>query len=84
MDRGIVVPTRILITLAVGGLLAGCSSSTDLPSGLGAAGLGMPAAAAESMVPEVMPKKTMSDRVLAAMALERITGLKADPARLAH
>jgi len=30
-----------------------------------------------------MPKKTMSDRVLAAIALERVTGLKPDPARLA-
>ena len=29
-----------------------------------------------------MPRKTMSDRVLAAMALERVTGLKPDPARL--
>jgi hypothetical protein len=29
-----------------------------------------------------MPRKTMSDKVLAAMALERVTGLKPDPARL--
>jgi hypothetical protein len=29
-----------------------------------------------------MPPKTMSDKVLAAMALERVTGLKPDPARL--
>jgi hypothetical protein len=79
MDRGIAVPTRILITLAASGLLAGCANYELTPSGLG-----MPASAAEVMVPEVMPKKTMSDRVLAAMALERITGLKPDPARLTH
>lgn len=29
-----------------------------------------------------VPKKTLSDRVLAAIALERVTGLKPDPARL--
>jgi len=29
-------------------------------------------------------RKTMSDRVLAAIALERVTGLKPDPARLAE
>lgn len=29
-----------------------------------------------------MPRKTMSDKVLAAMALERVTGLKPDPSRL--
>ena len=29
-----------------------------------------------------LPKKTMSDRVLAAIALERVTGLKPDPSRL--
>ena len=29
-----------------------------------------------------MPRKTMSDKILAAMALERVTGLKPDPARL--
>lgn len=29
-----------------------------------------------------MPRKTMSDKVLAAMALERVTGLKPDPGRL--
>jgi hypothetical protein len=29
-----------------------------------------------------LPKKTMADRVLAAIALERVTGLKPDPARL--
>ena len=29
-----------------------------------------------------MPKKTMADRVLTAIALERVTGLKPDPSRL--
>jgi hypothetical protein len=29
-----------------------------------------------------MPRKTMSDKILAAIALERVTGLKPDPSRL--
>ena len=33
------------------------------------------------ITPVEFPQKTMSDRVLAAIALERITGLKPDPSR---
>jgi hypothetical protein len=40
------------------------------------------ALAAPAPGPGQMPRKTMSDKVLAAMALERVTGLKPDPARL--
>lgn len=29
----------------------------------------------------VMPEKTVSDKILTAMALERVTGLKPDPGR---
>jgi hypothetical protein len=29
-----------------------------------------------------MPRKTIADRVLTAIALERVTGLKPDPSRL--
>jgi hypothetical protein len=35
-----------------------------------------------AQAPSELPKKSMADRVLAAMALERVTGLKPDPARL--
>ncbi len=36
---------------------------------------------AEAGVPQQMPKKTLSDRILTAIALERVTGLKPDPSR---
>ena len=58
-----------------GALLAGCANSQPLSSGLVA-----PAQAAE---PERDPsKKTMASKVLSAIALERVTGRKPDPARL--
>jgi hypothetical protein len=76
------LPIRTLIALASCGFLAGCANDMNPSSRLGAGGLASPAAAAEMMIPDVMPKKTMSDRILAAMALERVTGLKPDPARL--
>lgn len=31
---------------------------------------------------ELAPRKTVASKVLSAMAFERVTGLKADPARL--
>jgi hypothetical protein len=37
--------------------------------------------AQERYSPEFLPEKTMSDRILAAMALERVTGRKPDPSR---
>lgn len=59
----------------------GCAGDNQLGSGFAASpvtsALASPAPAAGQM-----PKKTMSDKVLAAMALERVTGLKADPSRL--
>jgi hypothetical protein len=73
-----------IATLAVAGTLAGCASEPvtpwpEPPSGLGAVrvepqDLGL--------VPEKSPKKTVATKVLSAMAFERVTGLKADPARL--
>jgi hypothetical protein len=66
---------RILI-LAAGLLLAGCASN---PPSLGP-GIAAPAQAAD---PERDPsKKTLASKVLTAIALERITGRKPDPARL--
>ena len=38
-------------------------------------------ATAVEISPVDLPQKTMSDRILAAIALERVTGLKPDPAR---
>jgi hypothetical protein len=56
----------------------GCAGDNQLGSGFAASpvtsALAAPAAGQ-------MPRKTMSDKVLAAMALERVTGLKPDPSR---
>ncbi len=60
--------------------LAGCRS--DLAGmKLGGPGYSSAAQAQERYGIERLPEKTMSDRMLAAMALERVTGLKPDPAR---
>lgn len=58
---------------------AGCASEPKLAA-LTAPSLTTSALAAPA--PGEMPRKTMSDKVLAAIALERVTGLKPDPARL--
>ncbi len=39
------------------------------------------ASTAVEITPVELPQKTLSDRVLAAIALERVTGLKPDPSR---
>jgi type IV pilus biogenesis protein CpaD/CtpE len=64
----------VMATLACA-LLAGCASSDPLASGLAP-----PAQAAE---PTRDPsRQTMASKVLSAIALERVTGRKPDPARL--
>jgi hypothetical protein len=66
---------RGALLILAGALLAGCANSQPLSSGFVA-----PAQAAE---PERDPsKKTMASKVLSAIALERVTGRKPDPARL--
>ena len=66
---------RGTMLVLAGALLAGCANSQPLSSGLVA-----PAQAAE---PERDPsKKTMASKVLSAIALERVTGRKPDPAEL--
>jgi starvation-inducible outer membrane lipoprotein len=65
-----------IVILAGGLLLAGCASN---PPSL-EPGFATPAQAAE---PERDPsRKTLASKVLTAIALERITGRKPDPARL--
>jgi hypothetical protein len=60
--------------------LAGCRN--DLAEmKLGGPGYGSAAQAHERYSIDSLPQKTMGDRMLAAMALERVTGLKPDPAR---
>jgi len=66
---------RGAMLILAGALLAGCANSQPLSSGFAT-----PAQAAE---PERDPsKKTMASKVLSAIALERVTGRKPDPARL--
>jgi hypothetical protein len=64
---------RGAMLVLAGALLAGCANSQPLSSGFVA-----PAQAAE----RDPSKKTMASKVLSAIALERVTGRKPDPARL--
>ena len=63
------------IVILAGALLAGCANSQPLSTGF----VG-PAQAAE--VERDPSKKTLASKVLSAIALERVTGRKPDPARL--
>jgi hypothetical protein len=66
---------RGAILILAGVLLAGCANNQPLSTGFAA-----PAQAAEA---ERDPsKKTLASKVLSAIALERVTGRKPDPARL--
>ena len=66
---------RAAIVILAGALLAGCANSEPLSSGL--------APPAQAAVPAHDPaKKTLASKVLSAIALERVTGRKPDPARL--
>ena len=65
--------------VAIGVILAGCANSQPFPGGAFPSALGGPAQAAEA---DPDPgKKTLASKVLAAIALERVTGLKPDPSR---
>ena len=72
--------TRQLSVLLLAGLTAACAS--DRPSHLGMSNLGAGELAAVAAV--APPAKTMSSRVLAAIALETVTGRRPDPGRLAE
>jgi hypothetical protein len=66
---------RGVMLILAGALVAGCANSEPLSGGFAA-----PAQAAE---PQRDPaKQTMASKVLSAIALERVTGRKPDPARL--
>ena len=62
--------------LLVGMVLAGCTSNEPISTGLTTTAL----ASEGERDPAT---KTLAAKVLAAIALERVTGRKADPARLA-
>jgi hypothetical protein len=78
-ERGFLVLLRAMVLAGLGLSCAACAG--DSQSNAGFAGSPVTSALA-APAPGQMPRKTMSDRVLAAMALERVTGLKPDPARL--
>jgi hypothetical protein len=73
---------RAGIAFALVLMLAGCRSDlAQMKLGGPAYGSIAEAQAQERFGIDRLPEKTMSDRMLAAMALERVTGLKPDPAR---
>lgn len=72
---------RLMTLIGVLWACVGCASEPPLRSGIA------PDATGSTQVtpaPGQLPKKTMADKVLTAIALERVTGLKPDPARLAE
>lgn len=72
---------RTITCFAVALTLVGCAANEPGPMHLASASA-FAAARQDPVPPDQLPKKTMSDRVLAAIAFERVTGLKPDPARL--
>jgi hypothetical protein len=74
------------VLLVLAAAVAGCAGETPPISSLAPASAlaitASPAAAATVEPASQSYRKTMSDRVLAAIALERVTGMKPDPARL--
>jgi type IV pilus biogenesis protein CpaD/CtpE len=67
----------VLVGLAglLAGLLAGCANNPPISTGFA------PPAQANEVDPDPS-KKTLASKVLSAIALERVTGRKPDPARL--
>ena len=69
---------RGMALVLAGAMLAGCTVNEPLSSGFAGA-----ARAAETESDQRDPsKKTLASKVLGAIALERVTGRKPDPARL--
>ena len=68
---------RGAVLVLAGALLAGCANSPPFSTGLAPQ-----AQAAEAEIERDPSKKTMASKVLSAIALERVTGRKPDPARL--
>jgi len=76
-------------------LLAGCSGDQRVGSGLGLPGLAPAAVASVAQTDDAAAleaaaeqrlagRRSLASKVLAAIALERVTGRKPDPARLAE
>ena len=73
---------RAVVAIGLPLVLTACANEPNtaqfLPTAAFAAGSN-----AVEITPVDLPKKTLSDRVLAAIALERVTGLKPDPSHFA-
>ncbi len=68
--------------LVIALLLAGCANEKPLGGNFGqTSSLGVAQSGPDVGAAPPPFKKTMSDRILAAIALERVTGLKPDPSR---
>lgn len=74
---------RVGILGAVCVLIGGCANEATTSLNVLPVSTASYAAGADLPAPGQMPKKTMSDKVLAAIALERVTGRKPDPSSLA-
>lgn len=69
------MPWLGLLIVVACALLPGCANNTSMSSAL--------TSSAQAAQPERDPaKKTLASKVLSAIALERVTGRKPDPARL--
>jgi hypothetical protein len=73
-EIGGVMLARLIIVIATSALLGACTNSDPLRSDLGG-----PTAAYE--LEAEIGKQTLASKVLGAIALERVTGRKPDPAR---
>jgi hypothetical protein len=79
-----IVLTRFAAAMSLACLAAGCANDSPSLTGYANAGaltIAGPPIGEGGSSPQSY-RKTMSDRILAAIALERVTGLKPDPARL--
>jgi len=82
-----IVLSRSAVVLLFALPVAGCANEAPNITGFtttSALAISAPSAAMASTGSQQGYRKTMSDRVLAAIALERVTGLKPDPARLSE
>jgi hypothetical protein len=73
---------RVTVALSLAVVLSGCRNEFEsMKLGAPMYSATSPAQAHERFGIDRLPEKTMGDRILAAMALERVTGRKPDPAR---
>ena len=76
---------RAVLAIGLPLVLSACANEPNTSQFLPASALAAGAGPVSVEITAVdLPQKTMSDRVLAAIALERVTGLKPDPSRFAQ